>query len=285
MNSMTGLGRATGQVAGHQIVIEVKSLNHRHLDFHLRSPFKYQALELEIQALLRTFVTRGKIDVIVTEDHLHGSTFFSPEAVQTAKIFLDQITTNLNLKSEVTLDHILSALPHCQNARTESKNLWDEFKIILTAAFTDLVKARKREGLELKKVLKDRFLELENIAKKIESQTKIINENLKERLKKRIQEQTLVEIDESRLAQEVVFYLDRSDVSEELDRLKSHFKLAHELLDQQESSGRKFDFLLQEFNREFNTTGSKTQDAEAAHLIIAAKTEIERIREQIQNVE
>ncbi len=285
MKSMTGMGRASGLVLGVQVTLEIKTLNHRYCDIHLRAPFKYQMLEHDIQQVLKSKIARGKIDVIISESLQANTALYSTQAIETAVATVKALQAHVPDAVTFSLSDVLQVLPQCAPQKADTKEIWLEFQGLLNEALQDLTESRAREGLGLKRVLSERFHTLRSFLGDLKEYSQNLRQQQEEKLRKRISEKLAGDLDESRLLTEVVFYLDKLDINEELDRLASHFKLAEELLASPEAMGRKFDFLLQEFNREFNTIGSKSQEANVAHIIVNAKTELEKIREQIQNIE
>lgn len=287
MKSMTGMGRASGLVNGTQVRVEIKTVNHRYCEIHYRSPGKYASLEVPLQALVKSFIGRGRVDIFVNEEKTVDMPAADLEAFRSYHSYLTVLKEALNIKNEVTLDQVLSGASNWLQREINVKEAWTDFEPIFTSALKDLNGMREREGLSLKENIKDRFLSLYKIRDEIKKNAEGIAQEIAARLKQRIQDRMtdLKDLDPQRLNAEVVYYLDRIDISEELERLESHRGQIETMLTSKDSVGRKIDFLLQEFNREFNTIGSKSQNATIAHLIVEAKTELEKIREQIQNIE
>ncbi len=290
MNSMTGYGRATADQGGRQLTIELKSVNHRFLDLNFRMPRSFSFLEEDMRKQISKKVVRGHVDVFATYKNLRDD----------AK----QVTVDLGLLSAYrrALDEIHRAVP-CKDdcslmglARlsdvltlTEQDEDLDALKQLmkdaLAAALSDLSDMRAREGRELKKDLLSRVAALEDLTGRIEERYPATIAEYAERLKARVQELIAQNIDEQRMAQEIAIMADRSAISEETVRLRSHFTQLREMLSCKEAVGRKLDFIVQELNREVNTISSKSQDIPITQMVVSAKAEIEKMREQVQNIE
>lgn len=287
MKSMTGMGRVQGIVCGTSVRIEIKSVNHRYCEVNLRSPLRFNLLELQIQNLLKEKLKRGRIDIFIFEEKNSQLDALEADALQSYFSYLSNIKDLLKIDSPVSLDQVLSGVSSWIQRESDPKNLWNELEPLLQKAILDLMQMRQTEGNNLKQGISDRLKSLQNMAEVIRVNREPLHQQIEERLKKRIAERVseLAALDAARLHSEILYYLDRLDVNEELDRLQSHFKHADQLLQSSEPIGRKFDFLLQEFNREFNTIASKCQDAKIGHQVVEAKSCLEQIREQIQNIE
>ncbi len=203
------------------------------------------------------------------------------------KKYLENIKAALGLTESITLDHILAGVNSWVSREIDPKKAWADFEPILQTALDDLNDMRFIEGEKLKNFVRERFDVVSHLHEQIldasETVTAEIEQKLKLKLNERLEE--LARVDSQRLEAEVIFYADRADITEELERIESHMKLVTELLAAEESVGRKLDFILQEFNREFNTIASKSQKTSIAHWVVDAKTELEKIREQVQNIE
>lgn len=287
MKSMTGMGRAHGVVNGANVRIEIKSINHRFCDVNTRMPSRYLPLELLIQQFVRKTFSRGKIDVFLHEEKNPNLSIAEEEAYQACFTYLDNIRKKLNLSDEISLQDLTSNVGQWIQKDIDAEMVWKELLPVLQEAVNDLLQMREREGANLKKEMQALLGEIGDIVKKLISYKETIQEEVEEKLKEKIEARTqeLGDLDENRLRMEVVYYLDRIDITEELHRLQSHLDLANEFLKKDGPVGRKIDFLLQEFNREFNTIGSKSQNSEVAHFVVEAKANLEKIREQIQNIE
>lgn len=288
MKSMTGMGRAVGVVLGTPTRIEIRSINHRFSEVSTRVPTRYLMLEIPIQKFIREHLTRGKIDVFLFEEKKQDLTEEDLQNFVSYHRYLKKICTSLNMSAEsVEFKDVLSGVGSWVQKEIDVDKVWKELKPLLEKALQDLLKMREFEGKNLKQEFEARFAMLTKIRDQIFEQVKDINKNLQERLNKKISEKKseLADLDPQRLHTEVLYYLDRMDVSEELERIQSHLNQTQVFLKDKEPVGRKLDFLLQELNREFNTIASKSQSAEIAHIIVDAKSELEKIREQVQNIE
>lgn len=287
MNSMTGMGRAQGLVQGIPIRIEIKSVNHRFCEVNCRLPSRFQSFEMLLQQQVKKKLARGKVDIFINEEKNTKLSTPEVDAYRLCFEHLQNICASLGLKDEVTLPDVLAGVGAWIQRDSDVELVGPQLQAILDLALVDLSTMRSREGAYLRDAILVLLTQIESLTARIaaskESMLSDLEMRLKERIKNRTQE--LLTLDPVRLHTEVLFYLDRSDITEELQRLESHFKQARQFMDGQEPAGRKLDFLLQEFNREYNTIGSKTQNTEVAYLVVAAKAELEKMREQIQNIE
>lgn len=286
IHSMTGIGRARGKVGSSFFSIEIKSINHRYCEVHTRFPSRYQSLELQVSQLVRKVLSRGKIDIFLYEDKSAQDLSINEKSLKIYYKFLKKITETLDIKEQIDLDHIQAGMNFWMGKDVDVSSIWPEFKVLVEKALDELVKMRKLEGQNLKKILLVRLKDLEERHRLVGHDRESIVKSYKTKLEKRIEKISAgIEIDPVKLANEVAFLADKADITEELDRLKSHFKLMRKMLNDKKSSGRSMDFLIQEMNREWNTIGSKSQNASIAHIVVEAKSELEKIREQIQNIE
>ncbi len=292
--SMTGFGRAAAEQDGRQITVEIKSVNNRFLDCGVRLPRKWAALEDRIKSFLqsRGFV-RGKVDVSIS---VAGST---EEAVSVALdegylagylAALCRLRDDYRLTDDITVMNVAKN-PSVFSVRAEEPDLeadWAALAPVLAAAADANLAARAREGEALAADLSAKLQNIRALVDKIEGLTAQTVAAYRERLAERVREalaDNRIEPDESRLLTEVALFADRVAVDEELVRLRTHFGAMEGMLQSDEPVGRKLDFLLQEMNREINTTGSKCNDAAVAALVVEVKYELEKMREQIQNLE
>lgn len=284
---MTGMGRAQGTVQGAGIRIEIKSINHRFCEVGTKLPGRFMPLEILIQQFVKKKLARGKIDVFVSEEKSQRLSVAENDAYRACYNHLKSVRDSLDLAGGVTLQDVLAGVNAWVQRDLDVDAAWSEFQTVLETALGDLSAMRAKEGTNLKREMQTLFNSLKEILTKIEAQREGIQAELEKRLREKIAQKAeeLGGVDPLRLQMEVLFHLDRTDVTEELQRLKSHFKQAEAFFADPQPSGRKLDFLLQEFNREFNTIGSKIQNGEVAHLVVDAKAELEKIREQIQNIE
>ena len=286
---MTGIGRSRGKIGKKFVTVELRSLNHKFCEVSVRLPQKYLSFEFPIIKFVKDSLSRGKIEAVVMEERGEAGDSFHPDTGRLREFhrFLKSVAKNLGLKEPVSLSHLLSQSSLWMGR--EERNVereWPAVKKLLEGALKNLKGMRIREGKVIGNQLSRRQAELEKILSEIAEKREGVASQLKERLRQRLLSlQGEVTVDPERLASEVVYYVDRSDVSEEIDRLRSHFGQMKKIMGVGGVCGRPLDFLIQEMNREWNTLSSKTQDAEISHLVVRAKSELERMREQVQNVE
>lgn len=290
MQSMTGYGRGTCEVGGRRLVVEVRSVNHRFLEIKPRLPFADAALEMNLTQAVRARLTRGAVTVGV-RDEGGGSGQAVRADLGLARQYhqaLTQISAALELAEAVPLA-LIAAQPGVlttSEAVSDPDALWRALEPGLFEALTALVAARGREGAALRADLLARLDHLGTLALKLGELTKEAPELYRRRLRERLDRALQPgEVDPQRLAQEVVILADKADVTEELTRMAAHLTEFRRLCTSDEVSGRRLDFLTQELHREVNTLGAKSQSAAVAARVVDAKAELERLREQVQNVE
>lgn len=290
IKSMTGYGRAKLSKDDREYQIEIKSVNHRYLDISVRIPKQLSYLEETIKKEIAKKVKRGKIDVFVTFENnsLEGKEI--KINTELAKAYIDELkklAEKENILSDIQVTEI-SKYPDVLNIQSsqDDEKITEEVLETITIATDNLVQMRETEG---NKISEDLLKRLNIINKKVEEiaklSTGLIEEyvvKLEERIKEILKNQ---EIDKARLAQEVVIYADKCSIEEEVTRLNSHISQFKNLLNSNEAIGKKLDFIIQEMNRETNTIGSKANNLEITNGVIDIKTEIENIREQVQNIE
>ena len=291
MNSMTGYGRAKLEKEEREYIIEIKSVNHKYSDITIKLPRNISYLEEKIRKTILSKVSRGKIDVFVsyTNYGIEGKKVVLNKRL--AELYINQLrelAEETNIEKEIKVTDI-SRLPDVLNVSAEEENsqiIWNELSECLENALTNFLEMRKQEGAKIKIDLETRIKKIEEFVDKIKQYSTLLVEEYVVKLKERINEILSTDIvDEARLAQEVVIYSDRYSIEEEITRLKSHIFQFNDLLTKDEPVGKKIDFLIQEMNRETNTIGSKSNKLEITNLVIEIKTELEDIREQIQNIE
>lgn len=287
MKSMTGIGKANGQVLGIPVRVEIKTVNHRYCEISFRAHGKYSALEIPVQQLVKEIIGRGHVDIFIFEEKQSQISETDLKAFVAYNDYLKGIIQKLHLQDTITLDHLLTGASSWIQKEIDPKQAWQDLEPILRMALNDLDEMRQSEGQRLQKDFVDRFNTIHQIRDMIQDEAKKIHSELEKKLQEKITAKLaeVKELDPQRLHTEVVYYADRMDITEELERLKSHMTLSQTFLNSKEAMGRKMDFLLQEYNREFNTIASKSQSAHIAHLVVDAKAELEKIREQVQNIE
>ena len=295
IHSMTGFGRSSFELVGVAFDVEVRSVNHRYLDARVRLPRLLAAFESEVRARVRGRFSRGKVDLSVTAP---GGAAPTPRL----EIDLDAAREYLRVAEELgeaervagTLDvGTLLALPgvsRLAEPEIPAEALREVLFDAVDAALEALDAMRVAEGRTLERDLLERAVHVDELAASIEERAEVVQEAVRERLRRRAEQlrQETGLLDEARLHQEIVIAADRLDVTEEIVRLRSHVQQFRRIVEESGSGkpvGRRLDFLLQEFGRETNTIGSKGCDAPITYEIVELKTEIERLREQVQNVE
>jgi uncharacterized protein (TIGR00255 family) len=290
--SMTGYGRGEAKGEGIAAVVEMRSVNGRYLEVSTRTPQRFMSRENELKELVRKKLSRGKVNVTVTidRDSVGAKALdLNDKAAADIKESLNRVRKTAKIKETVTLSHILAFKDELIAPETDGTREEAEWSVIRTAAdkaVNALHTMRKNEGGELARDLKKRISAMSSMIGEAEklSQAQVPHE--RERLRERV---AMLfeneEIDEQRLELEIVLLADKLDVAEECVRWKSHVKFFNEILKDKEPAGRRLNFLLQEMHREVNTIGSKSNEPKIGHLVVQAKEELERIREQVQNIE
>jgi len=289
---MTGYARVEKTNKGFMVIFEIRSYNSRHLDIVLRVPHGYHLLEDKIRSLIAKRVTRGHIEAKVQIKNDFDEGYDYEINMPKAKAYHDalrRLKNDFNLDPEISVD-LLAREDGVIMTTERNRNIEADLPAIedcINNAIDDLDAMRRKEGDFIAKDFHGRLNFIEQSIEKIEKESDNLLSYYQERLKERISVLTkgVAEIEPVRIAQEAAFLADKSDISEEILRAKSHIKQFRDTIDSDESAGRKLNFLLQEFNREFNTMGSKVQSANISHMIVEVKSELEKIREQLQNVE
>jgi uncharacterized protein (TIGR00255 family) len=291
---MTGYGRAEAVLGGRKYVVEIKSLNHRYLELSLRIPANILPLEMEIKKKINEQLIRGKIDVTIRRETYSGieGTRLLEVNLPLVKNYYDlliQLKGLFNLKEDITLD-MMAGLKDVfiplEPLEDEITVLWEGLAGVLSNAIAALIDMRQKEGEVLGQDLKARLYLINEHLDEIDARAPRIVLEYQKRLVERIKElMDGMVIDESRLSQEVAIMAEKSDITEEIVRFRSHIKQFLEMLKSPEAMGRKVDFLIQEMNREVNTIGSKSNDAEISCHVIEIKSELAKLREQVQNLE
>jgi len=292
INSMTAFARAEKSANNITAAVEIRSYNSRHLDIALRVPHGYDPLESKIRKLISGGIARGRLEIrLHIKDDGEGAEGFDVNE-RRARAYhdaLNRLKELLQIKEPVSLEMIARSNDVLRPAE-EEQNLDTQWPVIeesFQQAIADLKQMRQKEGDFLARDLKQRIDRIQENLTQIENESGNLLSQYQDRLIERISALTkgIVEIDQGRIAQEAAFLADRSDISEEITRAGSHVQQFLELMTAPEPAGRKLNFLLQELNREFNTMGSKVGNADISHQIVSVKSEFEKIREQVQNVE
>ena len=291
LKSMTGFGRCEISNDIYRLSVEVKSVNSRFLDLNIKMPKKFNALEADIRNTIKEFISRGKVDLFVTYEEFGEGSKSLRLNMDLAREYLEairRISSELGVDDNVKVTNIAN-LPDVLVISEESENddkLWERLNPALRKALSDFVDTRVREGENLKADLLGKLDEMEAIVERIDERSPEIAAAFEQKLRTKVEELLgTAGIDESRIVQEVTMYSDKTCTDEERVRLHSHMKNMKEKLEKGGSVGRELDFLAQEMNREANTTLSKANDLIISDDAIGLKTLIEKIREQIQNLE
>jgi uncharacterized protein (TIGR00255 family) len=291
IHSMTGFGRGRGRAGDEEITVEIRSVNHKYCEVKPRMPQELAPLEAELVRRIKDTVRRGALEVTVRRSATARSTLvprFDLELARELVRCLDEAAQQLSLARNLGIAELaqFEGLVTFETRSLDPDAAREALRAAVDEALAALVDMRRREGEALAQDLLGRLVTLRESAERIRVLSPETVEHYRARLEERAQELSRgLQIDPQRLAQEVALFADRVDIAEELTRLGSHLAQFEQLATSSEPAGRRMDFLIQEINREVNTTGSKSQSAEIAQLIVSMKAEIERLREQVQNVE
>lgn len=292
IKSMTGFGMGESTDGIHNFSLEIKTVNHRYNDIVLKMPKHLNYLEDEIKKRIKNRISRGRVEVYINLEYISESAMNVKVDIPLAKAFKDSLETivdQLNIKDEIKLSHILSVSEIIKMERKELDEdiTWDCLKTALDMALEKVMDMRIKEGIILKKDMESQIIKIEKMVMEIENRSPIVVEEYKEKLKDRIEELLDEEynLDEERLNNEIAFFADKSDINEEIVRFNSHISQFLKALKETEPVGRKLDFIIQEMNREINTIGSKANDLVIGNYVIDVKSELEKMREQAQNIE
>ena len=291
IKSMTGFGREQGIVDGYEIQVEIRSVNHRYFEFSSRLPRSFSYLDEKLKSFVSERVSRGKVEVSVTISKTEGVEAEIEVNQEIAAGYVNALR-NANIKLGLNDDLSLSDITRfpdvfkIQKVQDDEEVVWNAVKQICFEALNRFINMRETEGQKMYEDISSRLDFIEEKTNEIEKISPLISENYKNRLYSKIKE-TLEDrdIDEQRVLTEVAIFSDKIAVDEETVRLHSHVSQLRELINSSEPVGRKLDFLVQELNREVNTIGSKAQDLSVTKTVVELKSEIEKIREQIQNIE
>lgn len=291
--SMTAFGRSRQNIRGKDICVEIKSVNNRYFDCQVKMPRVYSHLEQKVKPYLQgAGISRGKVDVFITVDFAQATDTeisvndeYACQYIQALK----KLKSDFDLSGEINVMDV-AKIPDVLSFRKkdDDENDWEDLEKVLSEATDAFMCARASEGERIKQDLVGKAKNIQNVVSKI---AKLSEEDIggyKTRLEERLRAALAdnnVTADESRILTECAIYADKAAIDEELVRLNSHFCAFYDYLESDEPVGRSLDFLLQEMNREINTTGSKCVNSDIARLVVEVKTELEKIREQIQNLE
>jgi uncharacterized protein (TIGR00255 family) len=292
IKSMTAYAKSEITSAMFSVSIEIRSYNSRHLDISLRLSHDYVPLEEKIKKIITQHIHRGRLEVHVTiKDESEADTIYEVDLTR-AKAYHQALLTlkkALSIEGPLNMDHLLNnnSLLRLKESEKDFTILWPVVSDALLASLKQIDTMRMQEGAFIAKDFQQRLDLIEKRLAQIKAASQGLLEIYQDRLNERIIVLTkgIVTLEPERIAQEAALLADRSDISEELVRVESHLLQYRKFMADPEPAGRKLNFLLQEFNREFNTIGSKAGKSKISHLIVEVKAEIERLREQVQNVE
>lgn len=292
--SMTGFGSKSCDFPWGTAVLDVSSTNHKFQDFSIKLPPELISLENRMLNILRSKIARGRVKVSVTMTWLPGAEVptVNEDALMSLYNQVKRITKRNSLECPSDISNLLlipglfeASHNVAERAAVENPEIWDE---ITVEAVEALIESKRSEGEKIKSAIEEDAKALEKILAAMAERWKIAQNDALDSIRLRIEnvlEHYNLELDEARIAEEVALASDRWDVSEEITRMKSHMEKFHQVMDAEFSSGKKLDFLIQEMIREINTMGSKVADAEFRWLVVEAKSAVEKMREQVQNVE
>ncbi|MBE7020352.1 MAG: YicC family protein [Ruminococcaceae bacterium] len=289
IRSMTGFGRCKKSVNEYEINIDIKSVNHRYLDINLKIPKYYSFLEEKIRQKVSGCISRGKLEVNVyiklinsDEKQIVLNEAMCDNYVKVLSDLRDKLGTDD--KIDIRLMSRFNDIFELEYKEADEEAVAASVLEVLDDCLLDFINMREREGARIKEDLTKRLLKIEELGNIVEERAPEIVNEYREKLMAKLKD-ILSNVDEQRVIQEAAIYADKITTAEETVRLKSHIKEFRSLLEKNEAVGKKLDFIVQEMNREVNTTGSKCNDFETAKLVVELKSEIENVREQIQNIE
>jgi uncharacterized protein (TIGR00255 family) len=292
MKSMTGFGRGAASGENFAVSVEIKTVNNRFLDLNLRLANELQNLEANLKRSIQNRLSRGRVDVFINYERTSEIVYELNRPLIAGYISaLRQMQEEFSLAGEPDFNYI-ARLPNALQPKAEdlSEDFANGVEAAVNIALDELEKMREIEGESLKNDLNNLLSEIENHLPKIESESANVADEYRQKLTKRIENllaksESQIELDQARLAQEVAYLADKSDIAEEITRLKSHIEQFRGILDEEKEVGKRLDFLTQELNREANTIASKTNNLTVKESALQIKSAIEKIREQVQNIE
>lgn len=294
MKSMTGFGKGMSENANHQVEVEIKSVNHRFLDIQIRSPKGMNAFDNQIRQVIKEELNRGRVEVFITltelSDNSKTVTIHWPLVDQLVSDMKAQAISrygDLDLQITRILEQVVTLPDFVEVSQQEAND--DELEGLVLQAVTDAATAnaasRGKEGAGIKEVLAANQAALTGHIQELESFNDVYEKDHQDRFQRKLEDYLGEQVDRDRLLTEMALLLERGDIHEELDRMKIHLDKMTQLLASEAPVGRELDFLIQEMNREVNTIGSKSSPIEIKEAVVQMKTTIEKIREQVQNIE
>lgn len=286
IQSMTAFTRYQHQAEWGEVVFELRSLNHRFLDLHLRLPERLQLLEPDLRIALKQKLKRGKVDCSLQNLNLNKNQLLTINHQLVAQLQqqLTSLSQNLNHETTIELTRLLQWPGVLENDTSLVAGIQADLLTGFVKAVDELVHARQREGAELANVMLSKLAEMQSIVEAIKQQLPVLQQQLREKLQQQF-EKARLELEAERFESELIYYLQKQDVAEELDRLDLHVQEIKRLIQKGGAIGRRLDFFMQELNREANTLSSKSTNVTVTQYAVDLKVLIEQIREQVQNVE
>ncbi|KNF08732.1 hypothetical protein CLPU_5c00390 [Gottschalkia purinilytica] len=292
VKSMTGFGRGESSDGIRNFSVEIKSINHRYNDIIIKMPKHINYLEEEIKRVIKKKITRGRVELYISLEYIADSNMevkVNLPLAMSYKKAMESLCNELNLDNNIGIE-LITKFPDILKTEKREENedeVWLCLKQAVDESLNQLMIMRQVEGEELVKNIKEKVTTIENLVKEVQTRAPQVVIEHKEKLWNRINEllEEKYEIDESKLANEVAYFADKYGIDEEIVRLYSHINQLLRTLESDEPVGRKLDFLVQEMNREANTIGSKVGDIDITNSVVEIKSELEKIREQIQNIE
>ncbi|MBS7298462.1 MAG: YicC family protein [Eubacteriales bacterium] len=291
IKSMTGYGRSEAVIDGKKIYCEIKSVNHRYSDYSIKVPRNHGFLEDKIKKLASEKISRGKVDIYVGIEYCETSDrkiYLNSELAKEYISALSQLRDEMSLRDDISVMGVarFPDIFRAERLEEDEDKLWEAVKEVTGKALAEFTAMREREGERIEKDLTARIEYMRSVAAKVEERSPETVEEYKNKLYSKIAEVLDGrEVDEARVLTEVAIFADKIAVNEETVRLCSHFDEFYKIISSDEPAGRRLDFLIQEINREINTTGSKSNDIEISRYVVELKGETEKLREQVQNIE
>ncbi|KAB3533147.1 YicC/YloC family endoribonuclease [Alkaliphilus serpentinus] len=292
IKSMTGFGRGEAQSEHKKFMIELKSLNHRYLDTSIKMPKIFTYLEEKIRQRIKDYIKRGRVEAFISFENIGDTDVKVIPDIALAKEYLKAMKAldkELEIKNDVSIS-LITKFPDVIRIEKEEANedeIWSCMEEALILALEKLTEMREREGQQLNQDIIKRLDIIKDMVKEIEDRSPIIVEEYRKKLTDRIKEliDDAYTVDDNRIIMEVAIFADKSSVTEEIVRFDSHIKQFKQAMKEEDSVGRKLDFIIQEMNREVNTIGSKANDLTTTNIVVNIKSELEKMREQVQNIE
>lgn len=291
LKSMTGYGRAQKILSGRDILVEIRSVNHRYYEYSSRIPRTYNYIDEKLKSLLKNSISRGKVDISVSINNIEGRDTEIAINKGVAEGYLNalrSVSAELNVDDDLTLSKLIK-LPdifNVQKTPDDEEQVWNDVAEVAGEALQKFVAMRETEGEKLRSDVLEKARLISEMVSKVEELSPLTVEAYREKLFRKLSEVLeSKDIDQQRIVTEAAIFSEKIAVDEETVRLKSHISQLEEMLDSGEAIGRKLDFIVQEMNRETNTIGSKAQDLNITKIVVDMKAELEKIREQIQNIE